>query len=36
MEVFNECKLAIETRKAIFSQPDVPAVGEEADLGLLS
>ena len=33
---FNERKLVIETRKAVFSQPDVPAVGEEADLEVLS
>ena len=33
---FNERKLVIETRKAVFSQPDVLALGEEADFEALN
>ena len=36
MGFFNERKLVIETRKAVFLQPDVPALGEEADSEVLS
>jgi hypothetical protein len=36
MGFFNERKLVIETRKAVFSQPDVLRLCEEADFGALN